>query len=172
MLLQAYRMGSWLTLFLVLADLECASSFHLMLRPIATPAKNMRLSSGRDEEVSRLEEQIRRLREEEEQIDDEIEEMEQEEAAATRSINLQKVSGKDMLLTEGALIDQKIIENEPVSSASVLSTAVGLVLGIAFLIVFSQFPLGQDELSRYSATGSSIIKTIDLGDLNPDRKSI
>lgn len=138
-------------------------------------------SSTRDEEIAKLEAQLRQLRESETSESNEEESPTeatkldpddvrtlQEFAEARR--RLEKVKGKDMLLTEQELIKGGLMDGS--SSSSIFGGAVPAVaVAIAAfvgLIAFAQIPIGQDDLARYSATGSSTLKTIDLGDLNPD----
>jgi hypothetical protein len=134
-----------------------------------------RLAAANDEEIARLEEEIRKLREE--APDESMGEVEASEAAfaAARAIAdkkrlLAQVRGKDMLLTEGALIQENILENESSSSTFGLMPALLGAALAAGVIAFSQVPVGQDSLSRYSVQAGPTVSTkIDLGDINPDR---
>lgn len=133
------------------------------------------LLGTRDDEIAKLEAQLRQLRESEkdttnastgEGYDDTLT-VEEFEVAKRR---LEKMKGKDMLLTEQYLISGGLIDKE--SQGSNVLGIVGVVVVIVFILVFSQVPVGQEDLARYSATGSSTLKSIDLGDLNPDAKRI
>jgi hypothetical protein len=140
------------------------------------------LSQTRDEEIAKLEEQLRQLRENEANNDsiesnsvsrvsntsndpDDVATLKEFEAARRR---LEKVKGKDMLLTEQQLIKGGLIDDENSNSLGNISVIAIVVAAVIGLFVFAQIPVGQDELARYSATGSSTIKSIDLGDINPD----
>jgi hypothetical protein len=130
------------------------------------------LFSSRDEEIAKLEAQLRQLRENEEAPDGSTKEddklsIAEFEAAKRR---LEMVKGKDMLLTEHALLSGGLLDNE--SKGGNLFGIVGAVVAVVFLLLFSQVPIGQENLARYSATGSSNVKSIDLGDLNPDSRRI
>lgn len=141
------------------------TDFSLLLR------RNQSLS--RDEEIALLEEQLRKLRQEENtqqpSQDTDLESMSEEEQKISQ--RLEKMKGKDMLLSERELIGGGILDNDTDGAHeqgnSVLKI-VGALVGISLLVAVAQIPVGQESLSQYSATGSSAVKTIDLGDLNPD----
>jgi hypothetical protein len=141
-------------------------------------------STSRDEEIAKLEAQLRQLRESESiPANDE----DNVAAAATKATTLdpddvrtlkefaearrrlEKVKGKDMLLTEQELIKGGLMDDSSNSNfggpVPAIAVAIAALVG---LIAFAQIPIGQEDLARYSATGSSTLKTIDLGDLNPD----
>ena len=140
-------------------------------------------STSRDEEIAKLEAQLRQLRESETSPDNREDDL--TTAAKTATIDpddertlkefaearrrLEKVKGKDMLLTEQELIKGGLMEDSSSGSLGGVVPAVAVVIA-AFvgLIAFAQIPIGQEDLARYSATGSSTLKSIDLGDLNPD----
>jgi len=126
-------------------------------------------SEDRQQEIARLEEQLRTLKEESASEGDSLTEEEQKYVADEKV--LEKVQGKDMLLTEQELVDAELLKNEENDGGGLLPilAAVGLA---AFLFFFSQVPVGQEDLARYQPTGSSTSKTIDLGDMNPDRSAL
>ena len=64
--------------------------------------------------------------------------------------------------------EYKICLGVDVSGGNVVFQAVGAVAGLVLLLAFAQIPVGQEGLAQYSATGSSNVKTIDLGDLNAE----
>lgn len=132
----------------------------------STPSQ-ISLHGSREEEIARLEETLRKLREEEglsSEKDDVT--MTVEEQKISR--RLEMVKGKDMLLSESELIGDGIVENAGGESSNGLLSVAAAVVGLVLLVAFSQVPVGQESLSQYSATGSSTLKTIDLGDLNAD----
>lgn len=147
------------------------------------------LFSSREEEIAKLEEQLRKLKE------GQPETVHQEDAgdvngklpaapsaaAAAPAVgvvvdprSLEKVQGKDMILSEQALLEGNILDGDDESTSGggggVVQTVLTAVAAIAVLGVFSQIPIGQDELSKYSASPSaaSASRTIDLGDLNTE----
>jgi hypothetical protein len=135
-----------------------------------------RHASAKDEEIARLEEEIRRLREEipAESMSEEEEASESAfevaRAVAEKKRLLAEVRGKDMLLTEGTLIQENILASEAsVTTFGLMPALLGAMLA-AGVIAFSQVPIGQDNLSRYSVQAGPTVSTkIDLGDINPDR---
>ena len=137
-------------------------------------------SSTRDEEIAKLEAQLRQLRENESSAANEedatvaVPSLDPDDARTLKEFadarrRLEKVKGKDMLLTEQALIKGGLMDNSSNSSfggaVPVIAVVIAAFVGI---IAFAQIPIGQEDLARYSATGSSTLKSIDLGDLNPD----
>lgn len=171
------------TFFLVAPSLGFApsarSSFlHRPPRPKSrTSAESLEpLFASREEEIARLEEQLRKLREEEKvsstltDFPNLSEELSEEEKKIAQQLEM--IKGKDMLLSERELIGDGIVENaESEVSGGGIFKVVGAVVALILLIAFSQVPVGQESLSQYSATGSSAVKTIDLGDMNPDAPS-
>ena len=127
------------------------------------------LFDSKEEEIARLEDQLLRLKEEEDGAEKTFLEANNERTTA-RARKLEKMQGKEMILSEQELYDGGFVEEEN-SGGGNIAGLVGAVLAVVGIIAFAQIPIGQENLSRYSATGSAIIKTIDLGDLNPDRKA-
>lgn len=130
------------------------------------------LFSSREEEIAKLEAQLRQLRDEEGLT--ESKDMEEKLAAKENEISrrLEKMKGKEMLLSEQELISGGLVE---VADSNVVDSRFGVIVAVAavvFLLLFAQVPVGQEDLSRYSATGSSSVKTIDLGDLNPNASGL
>jgi hypothetical protein len=151
------------------------------------------LCSTREEEIAKLEAQIRQLKETNDAtaaVEDILEKDDNNNNAAVPIIldpedektlrefdaarrRLERVKGKDMLLTEqtlirGGLLNEQNANGSGSSSGGIVSAIAVVVAAVVGLYVFSQIPIGQDDLARYSATGSSTIRSIDLGDLNPD----
>lgn len=144
-----------------------------------TPWTTTICASPRDDEIARLEDEIRRLREEGEQSSIESTASSSTGTQTAESLKdledkkrlLAEVKGKDMLLTEGALIQENLLEQDS-STNGLLPAILGAIFAVAVLTFFSQVPIGQDDLSRYSApTGPTVSTKIDLGDINPDRPS-
>jgi hypothetical protein len=86
--------------------------------------------------------------------------------------NLEKVAGKDMLLSERELVDQQLFiddGSEAGSENGVLPAVIAAFGAAVFLFFFSQVPVGQDDWSHYSTNSGPTTSTrIDLGDLNSD----
>ena len=129
-------------------------------------------STSKQDEIARLQEQIRRLQEEGEAA------TAVESSTATsktttglvdpRAAELERVPGKDIMFSEGDLLDANIISSDN-SGLGVLPTILLAVGALLFFVAFSQIPVGQEDFARYSVAPAT--QTIDLGDLNPDRKS-
>lgn len=131
--------------------------------------RTLLFGSSKEDEIAKLQEQIRRLQQAEDQPEDAASNDGQNESVYVdkRSNELERVRGKDSPFTEGDLIGANILEKDD-SSGSVNLPLILLGLGaFLFLTVFSQVPVGQEDLSRYSAAPPA--RVIDLGDLNPDK---
>ena len=123
-----------------------------------------------DEKIAQLEAKLRTLKEEQQIGDggDAEEEDEDEEAEAATM---------DMVLSEGwkqarESYDPKntaTVTRQTEEQKSTLGLVTKVVGGLVALIVFSQIPVGQEGLSKYSANTSGPTKAtiIDLGDRNP-----
>jgi hypothetical protein len=173
-------------LFLAVAALTEAWEFHSaelngqrvvrMQRQPTSKHVSRLYASSREEEIARLEAEIRKLRDEASFDDLDGEYTAESAFAAAQALAdkkrlLAQVRGKDMLLTEGALIQENILENEG-STVGIAPAILGAVLAAA-VIAFSQIPVGQEDLSRYSVQAGPTVSTkIDLGDINPDRPSL
>ena len=132
------------------------SQYISAFSPIVTPRRTLKvvdsttssLASSREEEIAKLEEQLRKLKEEETnssstvgtQINGEINDVEKR--------LLEKVQGKDMILSEQDLYDGNIAEDQSTEGNVVQNVLVALVT-VVFLGLFSQIPIGQEDLSKY-----------------------
>lgn len=114
--------------------------------------------SSNEEEVAALEARLRELKENPPP---------EEESTPMTPEALEMVQGKDMLLSEAELYQAEIM-SEVEEEGNIISSVLTVVGALLFLVLFAQVPIGQEGLSQYSATGSSAVKTIDLGDLNQD----
>lgn len=138
-----------------------------ILRP-TTDGTTLWAGSSRDEEIAKLEEQLAKLKEEQatdEQSTKEV--LDNGEINAVEKRLLENVQGKDMILSEKELFDGNIVEDQS-TEGSVVSNLLIAVGALVFLVLFSQIPIGQDSLSKYSVAPTSTSRTIDLGDLNTD----
>lgn len=141
--------------------------------------------NGKDDEIAQLEEQLRKLREE--KTGDASPEAasapnEEETAAATTT---KVADGDDDDELEEATMDMFLSEGwkearsnySPGNTATkkrqdeeqgnLVGTVAKIAGGILALVLFSQIPVGQEDLSKYSAIKSGpATTTIDLGDTN------
>lgn len=164
---------------------SCSSRISLSLFGTRSSTKRtstlLQLSSTkRDDEIIKLEEQLRQLKLEQEKQDQELQQKQKEEDEIDMNTSNQKfneiLKGKDMILSERELIDGGIVESAmSTMTNNSLVTAVALFVAlVGGLIAFSQIPVGQESLTKYSApigsssTSSLLKQIIDLGDLNPD----
>jgi hypothetical protein len=142
-----------------------------------TNKRSSRLSaSSKDDEIAKLEEQLRQLRDDAPADDKVVAAVEstksEKEIIAVQRI-LEKVKGKDMLLSERELVDQDLFLNQGLDEAggSPLPAVLAALGAAVFLFFFSQIPVGQDDWGRYSTTSGPTTSTrIDLGDMNSDTK--
>jgi len=129
--------------------------------PVRPTDSRLRMSS-REEEIAKLEAQLAKLRDE---TSFETNKVAQEEIEETM-IALEKVKGKNMLLSEAEILDMAELQDGTQSKGISIPTIVGgLALAIG-LLLFSQIPVGQEDLTKFQ--GAPSINKIDLGDLNPD----
>jgi hypothetical protein len=146
-------------------------------------------AAGRDDEIAELEDRLRRLKQEASLQETSIQEMAAQEAVkapttptptdskntttttttttAVDKTALERIEGRSFVLSEADLLQADIM-GELDSDANVLVSFFAMGALILFLFFFAQIPIGQEGLSQYSATGSSAVQTIDLGDLNRD----
>jgi hypothetical protein len=176
---------------LLLLGFSFVLSFSFTVKPnrlfIGSRVSSLKAST-REEEIAKLQEQLRKLEEtpEPEPEPEPVLKLKEETPGpepATYSLAklkkiadekaLKNVKGKDMLLTERELINARLIGGggEAGVGLGTLPTILAVLGAAVLLFLFAQVPVGQEDLTRYSATGSSISKTIDLGDLNPDRQA-
>jgi hypothetical protein len=130
------------------------------------------LDKARDDEIAKLEAKIRKMQEED-TGNEEGEEMQgqvesREKLVSMRLLENSSRAQKDMMLSEGDLVKAGLMEQGS-GGGNIIPAALAAVGVGVLLLLFSQVPVGQEDLSRYSASAS--VTTIDLGDINPDRKS-
>jgi|UniRef100_A0A8J9TFS3 hypothetical protein len=143
--------------------LSTVSSFTIPVRHSDQRAVLV-LAGTKEDEIAALEEKLRRLKEDEDQ------KMKEEDlnVFAADQRTLERVRGKDMLLSEQELIEAQIMEKQDGSDGNIVpKVAAALGLAVA-LLLFAQIPVGQEDYQKYSVSGSSTVRTIDLGDLNRD----
>lgn len=130
------------------------------------------LSSSRDEEIAKLEEQLRKLKEESDASEAVVEEpttiTEEEVAPALNSEDYvgrgpakRPVQPMQEMMSEA----WKVEDDNSASEGGGLSTILAAVAVVLFVGIFSQIPVGQEDLTKYQAVKTST--SIDLGDINP-----
>mmetsp|Transcript_2737 Transcript_2737/g.3888 ORF Transcript_2737/g.3888 Transcript_2737/m.3888 type:complete len:177 (+) Transcript_2737:92-622(+) len=143
---------------------------QIRLAPFKVRIEEFRpLFASREEEIADLEEKLRRLKEEESMLDTSY-------ATSTYgremddSTSLQPMtSSNEMDEPFEEMLSEKWKEYDPSqdesSSSGNIAKVAGTLAVLAGLIIFSQVPVGQEDLNKYSTAKPSA--TIDLGDLNP-----
>mmetsp|Transcript_10064 Transcript_10064/g.11163 ORF Transcript_10064/g.11163 Transcript_10064/m.11163 type:complete len:191 (-) Transcript_10064:239-811(-) len=116
--------------------------------------------SSKEEEIAELEAKLRQLKEDTEQ-QQEIADV----AVAEPTISAIVDAPLEEMLSES----WKEEEVEGSEGGSIVSTLVTGLVAVAALLVFSQIPIGQESLDKYSTPKPST--TIDLGDKSPSAKS-
>ena len=170
-------MKSLLLLIAVLAlsqqSIAFAPSRQIVVAPTTTTTitTSTLFASRRDEEIAKLEEQLRKLKDEEANAPSTTttEESMNGEINAVEQRILEKVQGKDMILSERELYDSNIVEDQSTEGGSIVQNILTAVAVAVVLGIFSQIPIGDEGLSKYSAqAGPTVSRSIDLGDLNTD----
>lgn len=129
------------------------------------------IGGDNEEEIAKLEEQLRKLREDDNDSTTTTKTVKESLTTEEKRIydTLEKMQGKEMLLSERELLRDGLVTTDGdgggISIPAILA-GVALLVGVG---LFSQIPVGQDGLAQYSASGSSGVNRIDLGDINPDR---
>lgn len=120
-------------------------------------------ANGNDEEIAKLEEQLRKLKQEA-SVGGSVE----QEPGSDDSTDLagEEVVSEAMFLSENWK-ESDTAESEESGGISPILAAIGLAVVLA---VFAQVPIGQEDLSKYSAIKAPT-EQIDLGDLNRARQS-
>lgn len=122
-------------------------------------------NNNREAEIARLEEELRRLKTEEKEQQQVVNST---TAVPSTETDTAFTTAPDTFLSERELLQITTTADDDTSNSSVVTRILASAAVCVGLVLFSQVPVGQEDLARYSATGSSIVKTIDLGDLNPD----
>jgi hypothetical protein len=112
-----------------------------------------------EDEIKKLEERIRKLKQE------------QAKGQKVDGRKLEWAEGtRDTFFNEGYLLNENLVDS---STSNTVPTILGAVVVGIVLAFFSQVPIGNEDLARYSVapqtTQASIV--IDLGDLNPDKRN-
>lgn len=131
---------------------------------IITHHSQWRLAASKEDEIRALEEKLQRLKEEAVEEEETAVVVEEEENVVT--LNDQAVYTE--LLTEQWKEDEVASEGGgALKSVATAFAVIGVLVGLA---LFSQVPVGQEDLSRYSVTPTTTNRQIDLGDLNRARQ--
>jgi hypothetical protein len=136
-----------------------AEALQTVCRPSPTLSRVGPLRDSKEEEIAKLEEQLRRLKEENKAEQPAYGVAEDEEKFDDVPL--------DMFMTER----WKIQEAESAGSSGGFSGVLYAVAAVLALALFSQVPVGQEDLSKYSVGNSPAAEQIDLGDLNRARRS-
>jgi hypothetical protein len=114
------------------------------------------LQSSKEDEIAELEEKLRKLKEETEQeTDGQPEKMASEEMEALESSVIEEPL--EALLSES----WKDAEASSEDQGSVVKNLIGAAILIVALIAFSQIPVGNEGLDKYSTAKPN--QSIDLG---------
>lgn len=119
--------------------------------------RNMLLWSSNEDEIATLEEKLRLLKQAKAK---EAEELKLSEAKSTSPASL-----SNELIPE--MLSESWKEEDSAESGISLVPLFGSLALLAFFIVFSQIPVGQDDLRQYAGNIKETTSSIDLGDLNP-----
>jgi len=125
--------------------------------------KSLRLFESKEGEIAKLEEQLRKLKEEKQ-----TEGMVVSTAPSTE--DKLEDAPLEMFLTEQWKV-QEASADQQASGGSSLMKIVYALGAILVIFLFSQIPIGQEDLSKYSVGSSPVTEQIDLGDLNRARRS-
>jgi TolA-binding protein len=126
--------------------------------------------SSKEEEIAELEAKLRQLKQETLQ---QQEQAVKPPSVASTTFSKKKEEEEDFEVPEDIMLSERwketVVDSSDGGGASPLVTALGavaLVIGLAF---FAQVPIGQEDLSKYTAIETTT--QIDLGDLNRARKA-
>ncbi len=122
-----------------------------------------RLFDSKEDEIAKLEDQLRKLKEEKEREQASV------IAVLDETEQLEEVP-LEMFLTE-QWKQQEADAEEGLSSGGGLTNILYAVGAALLIALFSQVPIGQEDLSKYSVGTSPPVEQIDLGDLNRARRS-
>jgi hypothetical protein len=120
------------------------------------------LFDSKEEEIAQLEEQLKKLKEEKSTA--------QEKVAVAPKVDNAQPEEEQEEVPDNVFLSERWKEEETSSEGgggglTTILGAIGLAVVLAF---FSQVPVGQEDLSRYSAIKAPTSQ-IDLGDLNRAR---
>lgn len=123
----------------------------------------VRLQNSKEDEIAKLEEQLQKLKDDAATyIDQPSEEEQQAPSEPVEEVPIELFLSEQWKEQEAAAASE-----EGGGSLTTIIAGVGLAL---FLALFSQVPVGQEDLSKYSAIKAPT-EQIDLGDLNRARSS-
>ena len=131
---------------------------------LASTTNNNDENGNKDDEIAKLEEQLKKLKEEKSPV-------RKEEAEAEEELEDIKIG---MFLSEGWKEGDKVEED---SSGGIIGNVLKAVGVVVALIVFSQIPVGTEDLSKYSVPiksaleNSAKVTSVDLGDVNRVKNS-
>mmetsp|Transcript_92335 Transcript_92335/g.258054 ORF Transcript_92335/g.258054 Transcript_92335/m.258054 type:complete len:164 (-) Transcript_92335:230-721(-) len=155
------------TVAIFAAIFSSADAFQSIARQQPTrnlPRTSSRLFGSKEEEIAKLEEQLKRLKKEKETVEVPV-------SAPTATDDAGELEGTPigMFLTEQWKEQEANADSES-SGGGIMNVLIAV--GFALVVVlFSQIPIGQEDLSKYSVGSSPTAEQIDLGDLNRARRS-
>jgi hypothetical protein len=148
-----------------------SSSIRIQLSQNTFSSRSSRswvLFRSKDEEIAKLEEQLKKLKE------DKASELLLETAPQNGEIiaPAEPEVPLEMFLSEGWK-EKEVAETSSAAGGGggVLTSILGVVALVVGLAIFSQIPIGQEDLSKYSAIKAPT-EQIDLGDLNRARNGM
>jgi hypothetical protein len=123
--------------------------------------------SSKDEEIAKLEERLKELKEENssEEIPENFPPSGVTAQEAERDVPI------EMFLSEGWKEKEAGQSNGGGGGGGALTSILGVAALVIGLAMFSQIPIGQEDLSKYSAIKAPT-ERIDLGDLNRGRNNM
>jgi hypothetical protein len=151
----------------VLGTADAFQGIHIRPSSLASRRQGTALFNQNEEEIAKLEEQLKNLRNEKVVVEDKP-----AEASAAASPEDEEEGGMEMFLTEQWKEEKgKRAAKKEESNRSGLIAILGVVGVVVAVAIFSQIPIGQEDLSKYSVGSNPSSKMIDLGDLNRARNS-
>jgi len=129
----------------------------------------IRIKSSKEDEIAALEERLRKLKEEAAAVDSDG------DSSRKYIVPNESDQGDNVLspMQQQEALDEMLSEswkdNEPSDQGGVIRNFIAGAVLVLAAIFFSQIPVGQDGLDKYSTAKPST--TIDLGDLNPVRNN-
>lgn len=138
---------------------QCSASSLLLKQQQRYSTASSFLTASKDDEIAELEKKLQQLKEEKEEVavvDDSNDDK--------PPVNAPNSLDEPML----EMLSESWKEDDVEEGGNIILPIIGAVLAVVFLVGFSQVPVGQQDLTKYSAAKAS--NQIDLGDLNEARK--
>jgi hypothetical protein len=158
----------------VLGTADAFQGIHVRPSSLAPRRQGTALFDQNEEEIAKLEEQLKNLRNQKVVVEDNpvAPVAPAVPAAAAASPEDEEEGGMEMFLTEQWKEEKgKRAAKKDESNRSGLILILGAVGAVLALVIFSQIPIGQEDLSKYSVGNNPPSRMIDLGDLNRARNA-